>query len=265
MDGIIFNIQRFAIHDGPGVRTTVFLKGCPLSCHWCHNPESISPEIQFVQKHYPLNGKLICKDEPIGYKIKSNDLIDELMKDLLLMDESNGGVTFSGGEPLMQNRFLNEMLVLCRDRNIHTAVDTTLYSNFDVIQKIHSYTNLFLVDLKLMDDVKHNYYTGVSNQRVLENIIRLSQLKQPFRIRIPLIPGITDTIENINDSVKFLCDIKTSVQGIDLLPFHNIAKAKYNRFNIAYRLQGFKEISEESVNNVKSIFESAGFNVKIGG
>lgn len=265
MEGTIFNIQRFSVHDGPGVRTTVFLKGCPLQCQWCHNPESINPEIQNFNKQYQLNGRVFLKDESVGYHISPDKLIEELKKDSLLMEESNGGVTFSGGEPLMQYQFLLEILDLCKQNNLHTIVDTSLYANTDTVMDIAKRTDLFLVDLKLMDHHLHAECTGVSNRKILDNIKVLADNQIKLRIRIPLIPSITDTNDNIKKIIDYLLSIKDSVSAIDLLPFHNIARSKYERFNIKYLMNALQKLSDDRISEIQSLFSQEGFETNIGG
>ena len=160
MKGLIFDIKRFAVHDGPGIRTTVFFKGCPLKCAWCHNPESIGCKPLHINKEYKLNSRTYLKPEIIGREITEDELFAEIIKEQVFMDESGGCVTFSGGEPLLQHGFLLKMLEICKSNNIHTAVDTSLYSSWETIGKISESANLFLVDLKLIDDSKHQQYTG---------------------------------------------------------------------------------------------------------
>lgn len=265
MNGIIFNIQRFAIHDGPGVRTSVFFKGCPLKCQWCHNPESLNPNIQVIQKQYQLNGKPIVCEESVGYEISSDDLMTELIKDELLMDESKGGITFSGGEPLLQHAFLEEMLHLCRNRKIHTAVDTSLFSSWEVVERITDLSDLLLVDLKMVEEELHKEYTGVSNLKILENIKKLALNNHSFRIRIPIIPGVSDQSEKFEESIKFLDGMRSSIVGIDLLPFHNIAKNKYEQFNMMNTFKDNKTMSVNSVESIRDMFQESGFETKIGG
>jgi len=265
MDGIIFDIKRFAVHDGPGIRTTVFFKGCPLRCRWCHNPESIAPQPECFRKVFRLNGHEFTEDETIGYTITSLDLFAELQKEQVFMDESGGGGTFSGGEPLYQPAFLLEMLRLCRKSGIHTAVDTSFYSSWHVISQMTEFTDLFLIDLKLMNSDDHKKYTGVPNGIILENIRKLAALKRSFRIRIPVIKGITDTDENISGSITFLKSLEAPVQAVDLLPFHNTAAHKYRRMALKNSLETAQSMEKEEPQNIKSRFEPAGFTVTIGG
>lgn len=169
MKGLIFNIKRYLIHDGPGIRVTFFMKGCPLSCWWCHNPEGISPEQEIIEKVNRVGDKeFFCKEEP-GKYYSVSDIIALLDSERIFINESGGGVTFSGGEPLMQAEFLAEALKSCRDKGYHTAVDTSGYSEPGIIQEIISHTSLFLFDIKHMDEKKHVELTGKSNALILSN------------------------------------------------------------------------------------------------
>jgi len=263
--GIVFDIKRFAVHDGPGIRTTVFLKGCPLSCHWCHNPESMSEAICTVTKTVRIGDKTFNEDETVGREMSVEEVLTELQKEQIFMDESGGGVTFSGGEPLQQAEFLFEMLAACKKKEMHTAVDTSGFARWEVLEKVAIHTDLFLYDLKLMDDNLHKTYTGVSNKLILENLSRLLDLGKKVRIRIPMIPGITITENNINESIVFLSKLNFSIEGVDLLPFHNTAAHKYDRFGIKNEFVNLKSVSKNELIDVKKNFENAGFEVKIGG
>ena len=184
--GIIFNIQRFAIHDGPGIRTTVFFKGCPLRCWWCHNPEShkILPEkFDGCNLRRGFDQSFSMNKDEIGKEISVDELMNEIVKDRVFYEESGGGVTFSGGEPLMQPEFLIESLKECKALGIHSAVDTSGYTSEGVIDRVSSYADLFLFDLKLMNDDVHEKYTGVSNQIILKNLIELDQLGKKIIIK----------------------------------------------------------------------------------
>jgi len=250
--GIIFNIQQFSVNDGPGVRTTVFLKGCPLSCSWCHNPEGISDKIQ------KLNG------DTFGRKISAEEVFKEIEKDRVFYDQSGGGVTFSGGEPLAQAEFLLECLDLCKDNGIHTVIDTTGYTDLDIIEKFAHKTDLFLYDLKFISPVLHLRHTGVSNSEILENLDYLISNGSNLIIRIPLIPGATFTDSNLKEIIQYLDKYDKKISEINLLPYHRIAKGKYEKFNIKYQIKG-KELSKENIQEAANLFITAGYKVKIGG
>jgi pyruvate formate lyase activating enzyme len=249
--GIIFNIQHFSVHDGPGIRTTVFLKGCPLSCGWCHNPEGISKEIQ------KLNGDII------GRKVTPEEVFDEIKKDVVFFDESGGGVTFSGGEPLAQPGFLWDVLTLCNQHGIHSAIDTTGYANLELIKKLEKKTDLFLYDVKFIDPVLHIKHTGVSNTEILENLGHLLTTNKPVIIRFPMIPGITFMDKNIDDIIQFLNKYENKPE-VNLLPYHRIATGKYEKFNFKYKIVG-KELTESQIRKTEELFIKAGFKTKIGG
>jgi len=250
--GIIFNIQRFSVNDGPGIRTTVFFKGCPLGCWWCHNPESR----QF--------GKQILNGRQMGDDYTPSQLLVEIEKDRLFYDESGGGVTFSGGEPLAQPIFLTEMLKICKEAGIHTSVDTTGYANLELIKTVGMNADLMLYDLKLMDPVEHLRYTGISNTEILENLDYLLKNGANVIVRIPMIPEITTTEENFNKILEFLAGYKKRPE-INLLPYHRIAEGKYNKYGLEYLMNDVKELTEDEIAENRKLFENAGFKVKIGG
>ena len=265
MTGVIYDIKRFAVHDGPGIRTTVFLKGCPLSCSWCHNPESIEQAPLHINKVLKLNGRSFTKEETIGYEISAVKLFAELDKERVFMDESGGGVTFSGGEPLLQHDFLLEMLKICKTNGMHTVVDTSLFASWEKIETIAEFTGLFLVDLKLMDSAAHQLYTGVPNELILENIRKLAASNVTIFIRIPVIPKVTDTIENIQQSIEFLSTLNDTIKEVHLLPFHNTANEKYKRVFRENPFGHLKSLQKSELINIEKQFTNAGFNVKIGG
>lgn len=263
--GIIFDIKRFAVHDGPGIRTTVFLKGCPLSCIWCHNPESISPAICKVTKTINIAEKIFTEVETVGSDISVEVLLEELRKDKVFMVESGGGVTFSGGEPLFQSDFLIEILSGCKAEQMHTTVDTSGFANWNVLEKVAQNTDLFLYDLKLMDNELHKKYTGVSNKLILENLKKLLELDKKIRIRLPMIPDISFTEENINQTIAYLNELENKPEGVDLLPYHTIATHKYEKFGVDNKMKEAKQLTKNDLIKTKIKFEEAGFQVNIGG
>ena len=267
--GLIFEIRRFTVHDGPGIRTTVFFKGCPLNCWWCHNPESHRCHPEESQKIVKLDGKKFTQKAITGQWMSVDEVMSELRMDRIFYSESSGGVTFSGGEPLMQPEFLLELLKECKANILHTTIDTSGYADPEIIRTILPYTDLFLYDLKLMDDKDHIKYTGVSNKPVLENLICLISEGKQVIIRIPVIPGITDTKKNIREIKEFLTNLikerkSISPLKISLLPYHSIAKNKYARFHIDNKTKNLKDVAKESLIPLKEEFEAAGFLVKIG-
>ncbi|MFA5417327.1 MAG: glycyl-radical enzyme activating protein [Bacteroidales bacterium] len=264
MKGIIFDIKRMALHDGPGIRQTVFFKGCPLNCRWCHNPESRSNKVMCLKVNEMINGIPVEDDEIVGREIEPHELMGIIRRDSLMYEESGGGVTFSGGEPLMQPDFLLEILKLCKKHEIHTCVDTTGYSTWDKIEKIVPFTDLFLYDLKHPDNEKHRHFTGVENIQILKNLSLLDELGKEIWIRIPFIPTINNDVADLLKFVAILAKLKNK-PTISLLPYHRIGHHKYTRFQLPYLMQGVEEPSEASVAFARQFFENEGYHVTIGG
>jgi len=293
--GIIFNIQRYSIHDGPGIRTTVFLKGCPLNCWWCQNPESqlsgqemifwgdrcigcgacstICPSSAIqIKNGIPITEKEKCilcgkctekcpaiAREIIGEKLTAEEVIKEIEKDLVFYEESGGGVTFSGGEPLGQSEFLEGLLNGCREKKIHTAVDTSGYVSWEILNKMIPKVDLFLYDLKLMDNERHKKYTGVSNELILENLKKLSSVHNNIFVRFPVIPGINDDYQNIRKLGEFLSPLE--ITQVNLLSYHYMGMDKYRRLGSTYKLATTQPPSKEKLSEVSAILRE--FNLKI--
>lgn len=298
---LIFDIKRYAINDGPGIRITIFLKGCPLSCDWCHNPESQSPG---VQKMY-TNSKCIgcgecveacvqhaCTLTPNGIvtdpdacilcgkceevcPTKATEMsgelltVDEIMikieKERTFFDQSNGGVTFSGGEPLMYPDFLISLLDACGEKGIHRVVDTTGFAKTSTLLEVAKRCDLFLYDLKVMDDKKHKKYTGVSNKKILENLQILAETGANINIRIPLIKGVNDDDKNIEETATFINALAGEKKKINLLPYHNIASAKYKKLGMKFNRKEMAEPTEEMQKQIVRKFEAYGLEAVIGG
>jgi pyruvate formate lyase activating enzyme len=225
MKGLIFDIRRFSVHDGPGIRTTVFMKGCPMACWWCHNPESRSTACESYIETHNLDGREFKRKEIIGNEIETKDLLEQIEKDLVFMNESGGGVTFSGGEPLYQPDFLEEILSECRSHNIQTAIDTSGYAAREIVERILPLTNLFLFDLKQMDDQLHVNYTGVSNTLILENLKFIAEAGKRIWIRVPMIENVNDQPENILAISSFLQSLSGAIETINILAYHKIGRA----------------------------------------
>lgn len=297
--GITFNIQKYSIHDGPGIRTTVFLKGCPLGCWWCHNPESQKAKqdvifwpdkciacrdcekvcsegaISFNEKglyHDESKCRLcekcteVCPSEAlelIGNKRSLDDVMKEVEKDMIFYEESGGGVTFSGGEPLVQIDFLDSLLTASKQKGLHTAVDTSGYTSWENVERIKDKVDLFLYDIKHMDDEKHRLYTGVSNELILDNLKKLAMDGKRIWVRIPIIPGINDDDLNIKRTCEYIASL--NLRDIFILPYHNIAMDKYKRLDMEYRIPDIPAPKDELMEKIADTFKGYGLNVKIGG
>ncbi|MFW5705764.1 MAG: glycyl-radical enzyme activating protein [Bacteroidota bacterium] len=264
MKGIVFDIKRFAIHDGPGIRTTVFLKGCPLRCWWCHNPESQELQSEEDVKQVMVDGVRFEKKESIGKQMTVEEVMQVIDKEAVFYTESGGGVTFSGGEPMLQHGFLLELLKACKTGGYHTAVDTCGHAPPGHFKMIIPFTDLFLFDLKLINSEDHLKYTGQYNRLILENLDLLLQSERKVTIRIPVIPGINDGEEEINAFIGHL-EKRKSIREIHLLPYHAMAKNKYTRFAKDNKLNGLKSMEREELEGMKKRYEEHGFSVKIGG
>jgi pyruvate formate lyase activating enzyme len=263
--GVVFDIKRFAIHDGPGIRLTVFFKGCASRCWWCHNPESQQSEPEMVTRIINLDGIDLEEHELIGKTMTIHDVMAEIEKDITFFDESGGGVTFSGGEPLMQPEFLVQLLMLCRNKGIHTALDTSGYAAPDIFKSIVDKVDLFLYDLKFINDEWHKKYSGVSNRQILQNLSLLIAAHKNVIVRFPVVPEITDSEENIKQIKSYLKTIRKGINEIDLLPFHSIARGKYKSLCKENKMRDTKEPSQERLKQLKKEFEQLNLNVKIGG
>lgn len=249
MKGLIFDIRSFSVHDGPGIRTTVFLKGCPLRCAWCHNPESQSDVEEVIINQHKIGEKIYNKKNFVGTRMSVAEVLEAVQKDIPFIEESGGGLTLSGGEPLMQPDFIIALLQSAQKMGIHTAVDTCGFAEPDSVMKVLSFTDLFLYDLKLADDNEHKQYTGESNRIILENLNRISQSGKKIIIRIPLIPEITDTFNNI-EKLRTIIDHTAGVQRIDLLPYHAAGLNKYGRlgFKPTYeRVTAYERAKSEEI------------------
>ncbi|HBH85934.1 MAG: hypothetical protein A2X04_05585 [Bacteroidetes bacterium GWF2_41_9] len=266
MKGIIFSVKRYSIHDGPGIRVTFYMKGCPLSCIWCHNPEGISPLPEKAVRTNRVGGKSFSREEEVGRFYTIKEIINILDRERVFIDQSGGGVTFSGGEPLLQPDFLIEVLKACKANGYHTAVDTAGYSSSDNYRTIIPFTDLFLFDLKHLDDARHMEVTGVSNVLILENFRLLLENANEIMIRIPVIPGINDDKDHLERMVKFIADSKTTaLKKVNLLPYHKTGSSKYKRFNRINKMEGTEPPSKEQMRLLKEKFGETGVKTKIGG
>jgi pyruvate formate lyase activating enzyme len=256
---MIFRIKQYAIHDGPGIRTTVFFKGCPLDCWWCHNPEGIRLAPETCQPAANSDRQ----PETLGSHMTVAEVMTVVEKDVIFYDESGGGVTFSGGEPLMQADFLFALLDACRQRDIHTVVDTSGYAPPDVFQHTLAAADRVLFDLKLLDDAAHRKFTGVSNDLILTNFKSASKSGK-VQVRFPVIPGITDHPANV-DSLAKLAAASGMIRRFDLLPYHRTAAAKYERLGRKNRMNGTASPTPEQLEMLQTRIAKYGFTVRVGG
>lgn len=330
--GTIFNIQKYSLHDGPGIRTTVFLKGCPLKCQWCHNPESQDPRPELIywesrclgcgacaracpealssgasdttsfsrpvhcyqmiaanpappgihnRSRCTSCGKCVSACVPAareiaGKTVTAAAVMTDILRDRVFYDQSGGGATFSGGEPLMQPAFLREMLEACREEGLGTTLDTSGFAPWDALEQLVPLVDLFLYDVKVMDDRKHVQYTGGSNGVILENLKRLAGAlpgggsgtggrsgSPRLHARIPLVPGVNDDDDNIRCTGDYLREC--GVGEVSVLPYHNLGADKYRRLGREYLLPGLAPPPDDLISHVVDLLRGFGLTVKVGG
>jgi pyruvate formate lyase activating enzyme len=295
--GIVFDIRKYSIHDGPGIRTTVFLKGCPLHCQWCHNPEGQSPEVEIIlrsgrcircgacveacphgaarlgeaspevqRERCERCGEctLVCYAEArqvVGREMTVAQVMAEVERDIPFYDESDGGVTLSGGEPLAQRDFALGLLEACKEREIHTALDTCGFASWDTFERVRGDVDLFLYDLKVVDDARHREFTGVSNTLILNNLQKLSERDHLILLRMPVIPGVNDDEENIRQTGEFVAALPRA-HSLELLPYHHAATSKYAGLGQEYPLPDTRTPSEERLGWIAGILRAYGVQVK---
>jgi pyruvate formate lyase activating enzyme len=263
--GLIFDIRRYSVHDGPGIRTTVFLKGCPLNCAWCHNPESILPLPQKISRCRKLNGHARVVEEEIGRWLDSATVFADIIKDRIFFEESQGGVTFSGGEPLTQLAFLIEMLNMCKGSGIHTAVDTSGYAPTALFLEASAHADVLLFDIKSANPTRHNAFTGVDNALIISNMLALPINGPEVFVRIPVIPGFNDSLDDMRQILDIVCKVKAPIARVDLLPFHRLGRQKYEALGMAAPPAFGPEPERDSMEQFMQVFSEAGFGVKLGG
>jgi len=298
--GIVFDIRRYSIHDGPGIRTTIFFKGCPLRCWWCHNPEGQSPTVEVIFRpkrcihcgacllacaqgaiswdgEEPITDREKCRccgacvaacyaeaRQVVGRELTVAQVMAEVERDTAFYDESGGGVTLSGGEPLEQPDFALALLQACQQQEIHTAVDTCGCAPWATLDRLRAYTDLFLYDLKLLDEARHRQFTGVSNRLILQNLQALSQRGHHIVLRLPVIPGINDDDASLRQIGAFAAALP-HLDGVDLLPYHHIGVDKYVRLDRDYRLPATRPPAEERLAEIAHLLRQFGLSVRIGG
>ena len=257
IQGRIFDIQKYSIHDGPGIRTIVFLKGCPLRCKWCCNPESQIRDIQIM-----VQGG---KEKTVGRDVTVEEVMEEVMKDSAYYRRSGGGLTLSGGECLLQPDFAGALLRAAKENGLHTAIESTGFAKFETIQeKILPWLDLYLMDIKHMDSKKHKMFTSQPNERILENARKITDAGQKLIVRVPVIPTFNDTPEEIYAIAQFARSLK-GVEEMNLLPYHRLGQDKYAGIGREYTLAHLVPPSNEHMEMLKEVAESVCIRVKIGG
>ena len=254
--GRIFNIQRFSIHDGPGIRTIVFFKGCFMRCAWCCNPESQSYNIETLVE----NGK----PKTVGKDVTVEEIMPELLADAHYYRRSGGGITLSGGEILGQPEFARDLLRACKENGLHTAVESTANAPFENIAMILPYLDLYLMDIKHMDSAKHKEFTAAPNERILENAKKIAQSGVELIIRTPVVPTFNDTAEEIRAISKFAATLP-GVKEHHLLPYHRLGSDKYAELGRNYSLKEIEPPAKEKMEYLLSVAEESGLKCQIGG
>ncbi|MGE5484147.1 MAG: glycyl-radical enzyme activating protein [Ignavibacteriales bacterium] len=292
--------MKYAIHDGPGIRTIVFLKGCPLRCWWCHNPEGQDPRPELIMwenrciscgecARVCTGGAIVTGDGLLrfrkedcrlcfkcveachagsravaGREVSVEEVMEEILKDAPFYEESGGGVTFSGGEPLAQPQFLEALLAECGAREIHTAIETTGWAIREDLLRISPKANLILFDLKIIDEAEHRKHTGSSNGPILDNLAALTAVHDNVVVRIPVVPGVNDSDQRVHEFGRFLTGLP-GIREIHLLPYHKAGVEKYRRLGRQYRLPSLEPPDRATMERISATLRDYGKTVKIGG
>ena len=269
MTGVVFDIQRFSVHDGPGIRTTVFMKGCPLRCRWCHNPEGLSPKPQLkfqteqcigcgaCGKRESLSSASSCPSKALtvcGWEADEEEIINAVLRDRMFYKDS-GGVTFSGGECLLQADFCAAVLTRIKALGLHCAIDTCGYVPWEEIQKTLDCCDLYLYDIKCINPLIHKEFTGVDNTLILENFKHLAQEKKDIWVRIPVIPDFNNSEEEMSSIASFISSFD-SVKQVTLMPYHSLGAGKYKTLGLSYPYDVAKKISSDELAVYRKIFEA---------
>ncbi len=291
--GRIYNIERFTLHDGPGIRTTVFFKGCPLRCQWCSNPESQSAEkeLSLISENCTRCGRCVdvcprgalslrpgyvvidrrkcdgcgkcaevCRTQALelwGRDVSVDELLSRIARDKPFYENSGGGVTFSGGEVFSQTEFLVDVLKACTAERISTAIQTSCYTPTTSLDEVIRHTDLIIADIKHMDDAEHRSLTGVGNELILRNIRHIAETHPALVIQLPLIPGLNDSEENIVEEIRFISSLPR-ILGVSIVPYHQLGASKYRRFGRNYLLSGIEPPDREYLEKKTSIFRESG-------
>lgn len=254
--GVVSEIQRFSVHDGPGIRTLVFLKGCPLRCKWCCNPENIRPEPQVVTRR--------GVQQTIGRQMSVGELMAEIRKDVIYYRRSGGGVTLSGGEVLFQPEFALAILQACKAENIHTAIESSAFASYSTIQEMLPWLDLAMCDLKHVDPEKHLRYTGRPNDTILENLRKIGLSGTPLIMRVPVVPTFNNTPGEIASIAAYAASLP-GVRELHLLPYHRLGESKYKELEQEYEFGGIEPLSSRDMIELLEAARISGLECQVGG